>query len=126
MISFRNSYFFLTWLNTPDGFNSRGYEKSWGSSKGLLQHAARRAPAGIGSASRRYLLFRLNRFRFRFFGTFALALRAMGNVLPAGAEDVIAVFLFNFLVVFERKVAVVTKKGSHIRFWFIGMGHYGC
>ncbi len=90
---------------------------------GLLQHAARGALAGTSAASHRHLLLCLARFGFRFFGAFALALRAMGNVLPARTEDVIVVFFFDFLVVFERNVTVVTKKSGHILFRFIMMGY---
>ncbi len=46
---------------------------------------------------------------------FAVALRAMGDILPAGAKDVIAVFFLDGLVVFERYIAVATKKSSHIQ-----------
>jgi len=89
----------------------------------LLKHAARRPLACTTAAFHLHLFVCLARPGFRFLGTLAVALRAMGNVLPAGAEDVIVVFLFNFLVVFEQKVAVVTKKGCHIRFLVYGMGY---
>ncbi len=82
---------------------------------GLLQHAARGALAGPGTASRRHLLLCLTWLGFRFLSAFTVALRAMGDILPAGAKDVIVVFFLDGLVVFERYVAVATKKSSHIQ-----------
>jgi hypothetical protein len=44
----------------------------------------------------------------------------MGDVFPAGSEDVIVVFFLDGLVVIERNVAVATEKSSHIHFRLLG------
>jgi hypothetical protein len=86
----------------------------------LLKHAACRPLACTTAAFHLHLFVCLARPGFRFLGTLAVALRAMGNVLPAGAEDVIVVFFLDVLIVFKRNVAVATKKSSHIHFRLLG------